>query len=83
MLEKAYALAHQAALGQLSPAISSFLKVTESYWPGLFQYYDVDDRPAPIMNWSNALAQYATQNGVLRDDVARLQGWWYADPCGS
>ena len=35
----------QASLGPLSPAISTFLKVTRSYWPGLFQCYDVADLP--------------------------------------
>lgn len=35
----------QASLGPLSPAISTFLKVTTSYWPGLFQCYDVADLP--------------------------------------
>jgi len=76
VLEKAYALVHQAAhvlanheeesgqavreryqavlltmrqqqasLGPLSSAISTFLKVSRSYWPGLFQCYDVADLP--------------------------------------
>jgi hypothetical protein len=76
VLEKAYALVHQAAhvlanheeesgqavreryqavlltmreqqasLGPLSATISTFLKVTESYWPGLFHCYDVADLP--------------------------------------
>jgi hypothetical protein len=35
----------QASLGSLSPAISTFLKVTTSYWPGLFHCYDVADLP--------------------------------------
>ncbi len=35
----------QASFGPLSPAISTFLKVTKSYWPGLFQCYDVADLP--------------------------------------
>jgi hypothetical protein len=35
----------QASLGPLSPAITTFLKVTRSYWPGLFQCYDVADLP--------------------------------------
>ena len=35
----------QASLGPLSEAISTFLKVTESYWPGLFHCYDVADLP--------------------------------------
>ncbi len=35
----------QASLGPLSETISTFLKVTESYWPGLFHCYDVADLP--------------------------------------
>src|SRR5260370_36622942 len=35
----------QAVLGALGEAISTFLKVTESYWPGLFHCYDVADLP--------------------------------------
>ena len=35
----------QAALEPLGEAISTFLKVTESYWPGLFHCYDVPDLP--------------------------------------
>ena len=35
----------QASLGSLSEAITEFLKVTTSYWPGLFQCYDVADLP--------------------------------------
>jgi hypothetical protein len=35
----------QASLGPLSSAIATFLKVTASYWPGLFHCYDVTDLP--------------------------------------
>ena len=35
----------QASLGPLGAAITEFLKVTTSYWPGLFQCYDVTDLP--------------------------------------
>ena len=35
----------QASLGPRSFAISTFLKVTQSYWPGLFHCYDVADLP--------------------------------------
>jgi hypothetical protein len=31
--------------GQLKTAITHFLKVTDSYWPGLFHCYDVPDLP--------------------------------------
>jgi hypothetical protein len=36
---------HRAAAGALEPAIPHFLKVTRSYWPGLFHCYDVPDLP--------------------------------------
>ena len=35
----------QASLGTLGEAIDTFVKVTESYWPGLFHCYDVADLP--------------------------------------
>ncbi len=35
----------QASLGPLGKAIDTFVKVTESYWPGLFHCYDVADLP--------------------------------------
>lgn len=31
--------------GELAPALAHFLKVTRSYWPGLFHCYDVPDLP--------------------------------------
>ena len=31
--------------GRLKTAIAHFLKVTDSYWPGLFHCYDVPDLP--------------------------------------
>lgn len=36
---------HRATAGALEPAIGHFLKVTRSYWPGLFHCYDVPDLP--------------------------------------
>ncbi len=36
---------HTQKAGQLKTTISHFLKVTESYWPGLFHCYDVPDLP--------------------------------------
>ena len=45
---------HRAAAGTLAPALAHFLKVTRSYWPGLFHCYDVPDLPRT----NNALEQY-------------------------
>lgn len=44
----------QATLGAVQPAVAHFLKVSASYWPGLFPCYDVPDLPRT----NNALEQY-------------------------
>jgi hypothetical protein len=36
---------HQVAAGALAPALEHFLKVSRSYWPGLFHCYEVPDLP--------------------------------------
>jgi hypothetical protein len=36
---------HRAAAGYLGAAVTHFVKVTRSYWPGLFHCYDVDGLP--------------------------------------
>ena len=36
---------HRAAAGALAPALAHFLKVSRSYWPGLFHCYEVPDLP--------------------------------------
>ena len=36
---------HRRAAGRLAEAFAHFLKVTRSYWPGLFRCYDVADLP--------------------------------------
>lgn len=36
---------HQARAGDLAPALAHFLKVSRSYWPGLFHCYAVPDLP--------------------------------------
>jgi hypothetical protein len=36
---------HTASAGRLAPAAAHFVKVTRSYWPGLFACYDVADLP--------------------------------------
>lgn len=35
----------QTTVGALQPAVAHFLKVSASYWPGLFHCYDVDGLP--------------------------------------
>jgi hypothetical protein len=35
----------RVAVGTLGPAVDQFLKVTQSYWPGLFHCYAVPDLP--------------------------------------
>jgi hypothetical protein len=36
---------HRRAAGRLDEAFLHFLKVTRSYWPGLFRCYEVEDLP--------------------------------------
>jgi hypothetical protein len=36
---------HRRAAGRLAEAFAHFLKVTRSYWPGLFRCYEVEDLP--------------------------------------
>jgi hypothetical protein len=36
---------HRAKAGTLAPALERFLKVTRSYWPGLFHCYAVEGLP--------------------------------------
>lgn len=36
---------HRRAAGRLAEEFAHFLKVTRSYWPGLFRCYDVDELP--------------------------------------
>jgi hypothetical protein len=44
----------QATVGTLQPAVAHFLKVSASYWPGLFHCYDVTGLPRT----NNDLEQY-------------------------
>jgi hypothetical protein len=37
--------ADQASVGTLQPAVAHFLKVSASYWPGLFHCYDIPGLP--------------------------------------
>ena len=36
---------HRESAGELAPAVDHFLKVSGSYWPGLFHCYDAPDLP--------------------------------------
>ncbi len=45
---------HRAAAGYLAGAVDHFVRVTRSYWPGLFHCYDVADLPRT----NNALEQF-------------------------
>ena len=36
---------HRASVGELSPAVDHFVKVSRSYWPGLFACYDTPGLP--------------------------------------
>ena len=65
--------AAQEHLGPLAPAAAHFLKVTASYWPGLFACYDVADLPPT----NNGLEQYF---GTARHAERRATGRKGASP---
>jgi hypothetical protein len=46
--------AEQASVGTLQPAVAHFLKVSASYWPGLFHCYDIPGVPRT----NNVLEQF-------------------------
>jgi hypothetical protein len=65
--------AAQEQFGPLAPAAAHFLKVTASYWPGLFACYDVADLPPT----NNGLEQYF---GTARHAERRATGRTGASP---
>jgi hypothetical protein len=68
------AMAHQhAKAGSLAPAVDHFLKVTRSYWPGLFHCYSVPDLPRT----NNELEQFL---GAHRYHERRATGRKGASP---
>lgn len=67
------AAGQQAGAGKLKPAVEHFLKVTESYRPGLFHCYDVANLPRT----NNALEQLF---GSTRHHERRCTGRKVASP---
>jgi len=59
--------ARRAEVGALAPAMDQFLKVTASYWPGLFHCYTVPDLPRT----NNDLEQFF---GSVRHHERRASG---------
>jgi hypothetical protein len=64
---------HQANAGTLAPAVRPFLKVSRSYWPGLFHCYTVPELPRT----NNELEQFF---GAYRYHERRATGRKVASP---
>jgi hypothetical protein len=64
---------HRSRAGGLAPAIDHFLKVSRSYWPGLFHCYGVAELPRT----NNALEQLF---GSYRHHERRVSGRKVASP---
>jgi hypothetical protein len=64
--------------GELQSAVLLFLKVTRSYWKGLFHCYMFPREPcrAPTTTWSTASDRYATVNGVPVAEEEPPLHWW-------
>ena len=63
----------QAIVGMLQPAVAHFLKVSASYWPGLFHCYDIPGLPRT----NNILEQFF---GSVRYHHRRASGRIRASP---
>jgi hypothetical protein len=64
---------HRDRVGALAPAVDHFIKVSRSYWPGLFHCYDLADLPRT----NNALEQLF---GSYRHHERRVSGRKVASP---
>jgi hypothetical protein len=64
---------HRDTVGELAPAVDHFVKVSRSYWPGLFHCYEVTDLPRT----NNALEQTF---GSYRHHERRVTGRKVASP---
>jgi hypothetical protein len=64
---------HRSAVGKLAGAVDHFVKVSRSYWPGLFACYEVTDLPRT----NNALEQLF---GSYRYHERRVGGRKVASP---
>lgn len=64
---------HREQAGELSAAVDHFVKVSRSYWPGLFHCYDIADLPRT----NNALEQLF---GSYRYHERRITGRKTASP---
>jgi hypothetical protein len=64
---------HRSAVGKLAGAVDHFVKVSRSYWPGLFACYTVKDLPRT----NNALEQAF---GSYRHHERRVSGKKAASP---
>jgi hypothetical protein len=64
---------HQANAGTLAPAVGHFLKVSRSYWPGLFHCYSIPHLPRT----NNDLEQFF---GAYRYHERRTTGRKVASP---
>jgi hypothetical protein len=64
---------HRAKAGSLAPAVGHFLKVSRSYWPGLFHCYSVPELPRT----NNDLEQFF---GAYRYHERRATGRKVASP---
>ena len=77
---------HRAAAGTLQEAVDHFVKVSRSYWPGLFSCYDIPDLPRTNNDLEQAFGSHryherrtsgrkgASPSLVLRGAVKLLAG---------
>ena len=59
----------------LATMLSTFRKVTTSYWPGSFTATIMPTSHAPTTSWNSISAQHATMNDERLGENRRHQAW--------
>ncbi len=74
---------HRRAAGRLAEAFAHFLKVTRSYWPGLFRCYEVAGLPRTNNELEQFFGSYRYhERRCQRSRRSPARGRWCAARCG-
>ena len=73
---------HRRAAGRLAEEFAHFLKVTRSYWPGLFHCYDVAGLPRTNNDLEQFFGSYRYHERRCSGRKVACPGRWCAGRCG-
>ncbi len=72
--------AQKQKVGSLAEGIEHFLKITRSYWPGLFHCYSVDGLPRTNNDLEHVFGSYSSSSTTMyrSEEISRLSsGAWF------